>query len=404
MRRRPVIVVLTAGMGAGHDQVGRELCRRLERTGARSELVDLSEVLPAGWGRGLTASYKFMATRAPWLYEFTFRHQMCPKSGRPTVGPVRWPAQYQLQRLLSRHRPSLVLSTFHLCSQVAGHMRASGRLDIPVVSLVVDFFVHPMWVHPAVDAHLLLHRRQAPQVTVLGGQRPLVCGPVVRPEFMPATATWDRLSARHSLGIGPGVRCVLIVSGSWGVGRVGTTVDAVLSAGTFVPVVATGRNRALQASLLSRRGRGERMVVCGWVNDMDRLLAAADVVVDNAGGLTAMEAMARGAPVVTFKPIAGHGRGNVEEMARAGVSVHATTAGDLVSYLDELSQPTLARRNLVSAAQSMFRADAAGVIAAWAERGSVSAELGGQLDLSASAAKVSVEDDSKSMADHGAIY
>jgi UDP-N-acetylglucosamine:LPS N-acetylglucosamine transferase len=41
---------------------------------------------------------------------------------------------------------------------------------------------------------------------------------------------------------------------------------------------------------------------------MAGLMAAADALVENAGGLTSKEALRVGLPVVAFRPIAGHGR------------------------------------------------------------------------------------------------
>ena len=53
---------------------------------------------------------------------------------------------------------------------------------------------------------------------------------------------------------------------------------------------------------------------------MPALMAACDALVENAGGLTSLEAMRAGLPVVSFQPIAGHGRENTARMAEAGVS------------------------------------------------------------------------------------
>jgi hypothetical protein len=105
----------------------------------------------------------------------------------------------------------------------------------------------------------------------------------------------------------------------------------------------------------------------------NRIMAAADVAVENAGGLTAMEAMARGVPVVTYTPIAGHGRANALAMAEAGVAVYAHSPSDLVSCLVEFGRDTPAKRRLVSAARSMFGPDPAELIAAWALSGVVGA-------------------------------
>lgn len=374
-------MILTAGMGAGHHRVGTELAARLDGYGISTTLVDNSELLPAGWGQVLTSSYKFMACRAQPLYEVIFRLQMRSRKEGATLFPLSGPAERRLSSLVKDRRPALILSTFHLCSQIAGRMRAAGNLGVPVVSYVLDFFVHGMWAHPGVDANLLLHGSQVPRLLAAGGRSPVVCGPVVRDAFRPGhvaldgrVAGWARAEARQSLGVGPSERCVLIVAGSWGVGDVAGTVRAVMSVPGIVPVVIAGHNRRLRAGLesLVQSGTGSsKAVVFGWVDDMERLMAAADVLVENAGGLTAMEAMAAGVPVVTYAPIAGHGRANAEEMARAGVSVYAHDQTDLAACIRILSSRGPLHRRVVTQARSMFGADAASLLANWARAGSV---------------------------------
>jgi UDP-N-acetylglucosamine:LPS N-acetylglucosamine transferase len=379
---RPLVVVLTASMGAGHRQVSTELAARLGRRGVSTMVVDVSELLPAGWGHALTSSYKFMAYRAQPLYEMIFRLQMCSRRHEATLWPLSGPAERRLSGLVERHRPALVLSTFHLCSQIAGRMRAAGALGVPVVSYVLDFFVHGMWAHPGADANLLLHRSQVPRLLAAGARSPVVCGPVVRDAFL-VTGTagersvggWPRSEARRSLGIGDNQCCVLVVAGSWGVGDVAGTLRTLMEeVPGALPVVTTGHNQRLRAAaeaLARPEGSQRRALVFGWAEDMDRLMAAADVVVENAGGLTAMEAMAAGVPVVTYAPIAGHGKANAGEMARAGVSVYAHDRAELVAGINALASPSPLRRHLVDEARRMFGTDAAQYLSAWAWAGSV---------------------------------
>lgn len=373
--KRPLVLVLGADMGAGHRQVGCELARRLAYRGVDTREVDIDELLPRGWGRGLTGLYKFMACRAQWLYEATFRLQMRSRPGStPLLFPLDTLAERRLSALVGREQPALLVSTFHLSSQVAGRMRRAGRLGVPVASLVLDFFVHGMWVHPGVDAHLLLDNSQVAQVRERGGRQPLVCGAVVRPAFNLCSPSWGREEARRSIGLAPDDLCVLIVGGSWGVGELTETFRMVAADGRFFPLAVAGHNSDLERSLRAARqswpGR-QGGAVMGWVDDMDRLMAAADVAVENAGGLTAMEAMARGVPVVTYAPIAGHGRANAGAMAEAGVSVHPQSPSELVSTLYQMARESPGRAKLVERGRSMFHSDPAELIADWALSGSI---------------------------------
>ncbi|MEO5680953.1 MAG: glycosyltransferase, partial [Acidimicrobiales bacterium] len=92
----------------------------------------------------------------------------------------------------------------------------------------------------------------------------------------------------------------------------------------------------------------------GWTDRMPLLMAAADVVVENAGGLTSLEAFAAGVPIVTFRPIPGHGRDNVKAMVAAGITTSPDDTAGLVEALDRLSTPGADRDRQVDAASALF--------------------------------------------------
>ena len=131
----------------------------------------------------------------------------------------------------------------------------------------------------------------------------------------------DRAAVRRAVGLAPDDRAVLVVAGSWGIGDVLASVEAIGGSGEFHPITVCGTDERLQAELESC-GFG---TVIGWTDEMPALMTAADALVENAGGLTCMEAFAVGLPVITYLPIAGHGKDNAEMMARSGVNHYAAT-------------------------------------------------------------------------------
>jgi hypothetical protein len=80
--------------------------------------------------------------------------------------------------------------------------------------------------------------------------------------------------------------------------------------------------------------------------------------VENAGGLTSLEALRAGLPVVSFQPIAGHGRENTAGMAAAGVSRLAANSDELLEALEELTSTPDERAAQVDAGWAMFRTGA----------------------------------------------
>src|SRR5207237_692790 len=84
-------------------------------------------------------------------------------------------------------------------------------------------------------------------------------------------------------GAGPArARIALVSGGSWAAARVERTAVALAASGAAVPVTLCGRDDALRQRL-TRLGAG---VALGWTDDVASVMAAADVLVDDAGGLT----------------------------------------------------------------------------------------------------------------------
>lgn len=355
LRRRPgPVVLLTAAMGAGHDGAANDLAERLNRRGIATINIHFWELLPLGTGKAIKSFYRWMILRAPWLYQVIYRMFLRPKWRPAGVSPVAVLAEKRLTPWFREIRPSAVVSTFHLCSQVLGDMRRKGTLDAPAISLVVDFAAHATWVNPNVDLHLCLHPSQAARVRALGAPRVEVSGPVVLAHF--THPRWSREEARATLDLSATETVVLVVAGSWGAGDVVETARALGEAGRFRVLVAAGDNKHL-LEMLAAAQTGARGI--GWVDDMDRLIAASDVVVENAGGLTAMEAMAMGRPVVSYLPIPGHGVDNVRYMEEAGITVFARSPRGLINAIDRLSADAPERDEAIARGRSMFRVDAA---------------------------------------------
>lgn len=306
---------------------------------------------PLGIGALIKSSYEFQMKYAAWSYDLTYRlwytlPALCP--------PIGWTMARITGRRLLRwaddYHADVVVSTYPLTSVVLGQLRRAGRLNIPAINFITDFGIHPLWTHRGIDLNLAVHPRPAGLARAKSGRPTIATGPLVSPRF---AEYHDRDAIRADLGLAPADRAVLIVSGSWGVGDVAQTFRAIAASDQFVPIVVCGRDERLRARL--SQIPGGRAI--GWTDDMPGLMAAVDALVENAGGLTAMEALSIGLPIIAFRPIAGHGKENTAEMQAAGVSRLAKNRGQLVELLEQVTVAGPLRQSLVAAGQAMFVAD-----------------------------------------------
>lgn len=337
-------------MGAGHQGAAAELARRLADRGHHPVIADFLDAFPGPLPSLWESFYRNQLRYAPGTYESSYqlfyRH---PRLWQPFVSFERMLAGRRVLAWVKKFDPDVIVSTYAFATLVLGRLREEGLLEVPVVNFLTDFGVHPRAVHHAVDLNLALHDVPAEKARSLASTRTVVAGPAVPPSFREVGQR--RATGRDWLGLAPSERMVLVVAGSWGVGGyLVTTVNRLVADGRFRVVTVCGLHHALRRRL-ERRHLG---TVIGWTDRMPELLAAADVVVENAGGLTSLEAFAAGVPIVTFRPIPGHGRDNALAMAAAGVTCSPSDEDALLEAVDRLTRPGKERDRQVAAGRALF--------------------------------------------------
>ncbi|GAA1262047.1 galactosyldiacylglycerol synthase [Kitasatospora nipponensis] len=311
------ITVVSASVGAGHDGAARELVRRLEAVGVEAECHDFLDLLPRGCGRLLRGSYALELKVAPWAWGWLLRGLEKHRVSAALVGALFAAAGARRTQALVGPEVGAVVSTYPLASQALGRLRRRGALHAPVATFLTDMSVHPLWIAEGVDLHLALHPVAAAQASGHGARNVEICAPLVGPDCRPVRSAAERQRERARFGL-PGDRPIaLVTAGSWGVGEVELTAREIAATGLAVPVTVCGHNEGLRERL-EAAGTG---VALGWVDDMPALLRACDVVVQNAGGLTSLEAMASGLPVVSYRCLPGHGVTNAAALDEAGMAV-----------------------------------------------------------------------------------
>lgn len=328
------VLVVSADMGGGHEATARALEEEITRRWPGSAIcrVDTLDVMASWVGRLFRRIYVSNVETTPWLYEFFYsslwRRRWFAEASKRFTGT--WSGR-RLIATLDRFDPDVIVSTYPLGSSGLAWLRRHRGLSVPTAAWVSDFAPHPFWVYRDIDVTVVLHESAALTARAAEPGARVVVGP---PPAVAAFHPGDRDAARAAAGFAPDRFGVLVSCGSYAFGDTLAVVTQALDAADQVQVVAVcGRNEAAYAALQALDRPASRLTVLGWTDQMPNLIRGADVVLTNAGGATAVEALASATAVLMYDPIAAHGVANADLMVLSGLAGLVADADRLADWL-----------------------------------------------------------------------
>ncbi len=380
-------MIFYAEAGAGHRRAAEALATTLRTQGAIVAAYDamrfvhpLFRAVYVGGGLGLI-------TRWPRLYRLAYHISDQPAVDRVLRGPRSRTQQISarsLHRTIDSFQPDAIICTHYLSAELCAGWRRSGKLHVPVYTVITDFDPHFMWQHAGTDGYCV-PTNAARDRLIHDGIDPAiihVTGIPIDPRF---AALPDRLAAARRLHLDPDRPVVVIMGGGLGVGMMEAVAHSLRAHPLEAQLVfITGRNHVLRRKLktmshsltLRVRAEGNRLdrddaigeqkekwIVRGFVANMPDWLAVADIAISKAGGLAGSELLAAGVPTIIPCRLTGHEALNAQYLASTGAALLVEAADEGVAQADRLLHDPQACGSMSCAARQAARPHAAALIA-----------------------------------------
>jgi len=111
-------------------------------------------------------------------------------------------------------------------------------------------------------------------------------------------------------------------------------------------------------------GGAARLCPVGFTREMDQYMAAADLLVGKAGGLTTSEALARALPMALIEPIPGQEERNADHLLEEGAAIRCNNLPAAAWKIAGLLHDTQHLARMKDATRKLGRPNAAAEIAA----------------------------------------
>jgi len=347
MKMKPRVLLLSATSGAGHVRAAQALEKAfLARGDCLVEHIDALQYVSKLFQRIYDKAYISMVRRAPELmgvlYDRTDQPWQHPRQrlalDRLNTGPMI--------RLLKRIQPDLCVATHFLPAEIIAWLTAKRKLRAHNAIVVTDYDVHAMWLCRTVDRYYVAIDEAKEYLARIGVPREklLVTGIPVDPLF---AAPVSRSDARKQLGLDATATVILISAGGYGIGPIEQLVKDLLGLQRPWQIVAIAGKSEKTRKRLEEMAReagklqssSPRLCAAGFTTEMDKFMAAADLMVGKAGGLTTSEALARGLPMALIEPIPGQEERNADHLLEAGAAIRCNNlpaaAWKIAALLDD---------------------------------------------------------------------
>ncbi|MGZ3622587.1 MAG: MGDG synthase family glycosyltransferase [Ktedonobacteraceae bacterium] len=312
------------------------------QTGCRIEIVDVFEEYSRFPLREAVKLYGPAIRYRPKLYGriYQFSNQAQRFSAMKSISTPL--VHNGLLRLIKSVKPDVIVSVHPLLNHVTIRILQDLGLHIPFITVVTDLVTaHHAWFAPGADAYIV-PTTSARELALKQGMDPHrvhLLGMPIDPKFMLSFESKQEL--QRKLGLKPDLPVVLLVGGGEGAMGLRAAVHAISQARLQVQLlIIAGRNKRLYVEL--QRLRSSLHVparVFGFVQNMQEMMHASDVIVTKAGPGTICEALACNLPIILSSYVPGQEEGNVTFVEENQVGMLAYDSVELINILRRLLMP-----------------------------------------------------------------
>ena len=361
------ILFLIADTGAGHRSAANAIRNAMHVVAQKRQ--EESQAQDAGKGEGksetVQASYRieivdvfqeysrFPLREAIKLYGPTIRYrpklygriyQFSNQAQRfSAMKSVSTPLVHNgLLRLIKSVKPDVIVSVHPLLNHVTIRILQELAIPIPFITVVTDLVTaHHAWFAPGADAYIV-PTTYAKELALKQGMDPVrihLMGMPIDPKFSLPVGSKQEL--QRKLGLQPDLPVVLLVGGGEGAMGLRSSVQAISHAHLPVQMlIIAGRNKRLYVQLQGIRSSLHTPAkVFGFVQNMQEMMHASDVIVTKAGPGTICEALACNLPIILSGYVPGQEEGNVTYVEENKVGTLAYDSIELINILRRLLKP-----------------------------------------------------------------
>ncbi|MGQ9700906.1 MAG: MGDG synthase family glycosyltransferase [bacterium] len=330
------ILLLAVPIGAGHIKAATAIKQAIERLSPNTEVRFencFDWVLPI-YGYIYKNIYEFAQKNALWLLKIFYQGTGVKKGSNNLLYLFHKITAFRFSFLLQEFHPDYLLCTHFSPAYYSALYKEKFGYRIGVV--ITDYYIHPHWVNKEIDDYFIPNEDLTSQIVSYGAERSQIhpCG---IPVNLALESSIDRNEARKRFGLSAD-RISIVVMGSKVFG--GEWFEIVREIVDFDCdlLVLCGENREAMKRIKNLKGKAQ-LKIYGMVDRIQELIAACDILITKAGGITTTEATKAGPCLLFANSIPGLEDKNEAFFIKHGAGLRITKDNAKEVIADLLAHP-----------------------------------------------------------------
>ena len=329
---RKRVLLLTFAYGSGHYIAGLGILQAIEELKLPWEVLHIDGILESHRRIDrLTADmYLWFSRKGHRYWKIIYENPLTRSRVMKYI--MRLSLNRELLKRIMEFHPHAIVSTHFLSHQYAFLLKRKG-LRFKHYMVITDYEVHPIWISEPTDTYFLPSEWSLSTVKHLN-KFEITGIPLRKPFWNPPS----REEGRRHLKIQTQKPILFMNLGTYGVMPLSDALNFIERwKGNFYFLIVAGRNeqnfRAFEGMLQRREFEGQ---VFSFTQDIPYLMAASNLVITKAGGLTVAEMLAVGRAGIYYRSMPGQEKGNERFILENGAGFSADNLPQLNELLEKL--------------------------------------------------------------------
>ena len=353
------VLILTVTAGNGHNSAANAMKNKLEQTGqAEVKVVDIIKEYTSHFNswivdKGYNIAVGYLRPLYDLFYNAYFKYPVEKASVCPPQTSVK-SLNGKLLKLIYEFKPDVIYTTTYYGGMALANLRRVYKLPSFNIVCMLDYVVSPFWEPSIGGVEILTMAHEDNRAKLLekgfDNKNLLMTGIPVAEKF---SKEIDKVKAREMLGIDKDLFTVFIFyggghwQGSYGI------LKALLKGvkKKIQIIICNGHNEKTKKKIDKEMGKypeNFKIVNYGFVNNVDVIMSASDVMIGKGGGLSTTEAVNKGLPLIATYKLPGQEYYNIQFLKEKGVAMSFRNYKELVRHINYLydSRDVLTRMSL----------------------------------------------------------